>query len=109
MKYCSIIWFTAERLPDPATDHTLFTSAPIVHGPGCVKATTEGPMLSFPCPSTLLVAVGSTNAGPAPRIILAVFPGVGKKVGFISPSPDPPAEFSNASIAKNGGGSATIP
>src|ERR1700733_15870740 len=108
MKYCSIIWFTAERLPDPATDHTLFTSAPIVHGPGCVKATTEGPMLSFPCPSTLLVAVGSTNAGPAPRISLCVFAGVRKKVGFISPNPDNPAEFCNGSISENGGVSATI-
>ena len=27
-------------------------------------------MLSFPCPSTLLVAVGRTNTGPAPQISL---------------------------------------
>jgi hypothetical protein len=39
-------------------------------------------MLSFPCPRTLLVAVGRTNTGPAPQISLCGFEGEKDAVGF---------------------------
>ncbi len=62
-------------------DQTLLTSTPSVHGPGWTRATMDGPMLSLPCPRTLLVAVGSTNSGPMPTISLCGLAGVKKMVG----------------------------
>jgi hypothetical protein len=55
--------------------------------------TIEGPMLSFPCSRTLLVAVGKTNTGPAPQINLCGLAGDKKKVGLMSPKPKTPALF----------------
>jgi hypothetical protein len=40
-----------------------------------------------------LVAVGITNAGPAPQITLPGLEGEKKKVGFMSPSPYSPPVF----------------
>src|SRR5580658_985560 len=91
MKYCNDIWFTDARPPDPAIDQTLFTNPPMVHAPGCTKATIDGPTLSFPCPSTRPVAVGKANIGPAPQINLFGLAGEKKKVGVMSPKPKTPA------------------
>src|SRR5690348_4993697 len=91
MKYCNDIWFTRPRSDGPATDQILFTNAPTVHGPGCTNATMEGPMLSFPCPSTRPVAVGKANMGPAPQLILCGLAGEKKNVGVMSPNPSTPA------------------
>src|SRR5271157_3095485 len=90
MKYCSNIWLTGGRLPEPATDQTLLTSAPIVQCSGCASATNEGPMLNLPCPRMSLVAVGITNVGPAPQITLPGLNGDRKNVGFMSPKPNSP-------------------
>src|SRR5260221_11318378 len=73
MKYWSSIWLTDGRLPEPATDQTLFTRLTIVHLPGCTNTTADGPMLNLPCPRTWSVAVGIVYAGPIPNIS---FPGL---------------------------------
>ena len=61
-----------------------------------MRATTEGPKLNFPCPRTLLVAVGKTIAGPAPQMIFPGLAGERKKVGLMSPMPYSPPVFSAA-------------
>jgi hypothetical protein len=55
-----------------------------------VLNTTEGPMLNFPWPRIVLVAVGMTKAGPTPQISLPGFAGDRKNVEFMSPSPNSP-------------------
>src|SRR5216684_8348855 len=75
MKYWSSIWFTG---------------APIVHCPGCTRATTEGPALHLPWPRTLFVAVGRMKDGPMPQISLPGLAGERKKVGLMSPRPITP-------------------
>src|SRR5579862_7152431 len=90
MKYWNTIWFTSARSDWPANENTLFTSAPSVHLPGCASTTTEGPMLHFPCPNVLLVAVGNTIAVPTPQMSLPGFAGERKNDGFRSPNPYAP-------------------
>src|ERR1019366_3264729 len=93
MKYCSSIWLTGGRLPEPATDQTLLMSVPMVQCPGWVRRTTEGPRLNLPWPRMALVAVGITNAGPTPQISLPGLPGDRKNDGFMSPKPNSPPLF----------------
>src|SRR5260370_37827826 len=78
------------RLPDPATEQTLFASTPSVQWPGCVRATMDGPVPSFPCPRYVFVAVGNWKIGPTPQISFPGFLGVMEKVGCISPKPYSP-------------------
>ena len=54
MKYWSSIWLTDGRLPEPATDQTLFTRLTIVHLPGCTNTTADGPILNLPCPEDVV-------------------------------------------------------
>src|SRR5258708_10657193 len=91
MKYCSKNWLTGGRLPEPATDQMLFARTPNVQWPGCVSATADGPIPSFPCPRNVLVAVGNWKTGPTPQINLPGFAGDRKRVGNISPKPNTPA------------------
>ena len=81
----------------------------MVHLPGCTKATIEGPMLSFPCPKTLLVAVGKTNTGPAPQINLFGLVAKMKKVGVMSPNPNTPAFCCTFWAAQYAGVSSSMP
>src|ERR1700733_3654878 len=90
MKYCSSIWFTAGLCEEPTIEKTLLTKTPRVQGPGWVRATSDGPMLNFPWPTSALVAVGITIVGPVPQINLPGFAGDRKNVGFMSPKPDCP-------------------
>ncbi len=46
--------------------------------------------LNFPCPRTVLVAVGKTIAGPTPQMIFPGLAGERKKVGLMSPMPYSP-------------------
>src|SRR5580704_3086506 len=103
MKYCNDIWFTSARSDGPATDQTVFTSAPTVHGPGCTNATIDGPMLSFPCPSTFPVAVGKVNIGPVAQITLCGLTSDMKNVGVMSPNPSTPAWACTSVAAKYAG------
>src|SRR6267143_3568732 len=90
MQYCSRNCLINGRLPEPATDQTLFTSAPRVQCPGCVNATADGPIPSLPCPRNVFVAVGNWKTGPAPQITFPDFFGVRKNVGTMSPKPYTP-------------------
>src|SRR5260370_1116443 len=90
MKYWSSIWFTAGLSDSPAKFQTLFTSAPNVQCPGCVRATTDGPPLHLPWPRALFVAVGRMKDGPVPQISLPGLAGERKKVGLASPRPVTP-------------------
>ncbi len=93
MKYWSVIWLTAGRLPEPAKDQTLLTRTPRVQWPGCRSATTEGPTLTLPWPRRLLVAVGKAQAGPTPQMSLPGLAGERKKVGLMSPKPNSPPVY----------------
>jgi hypothetical protein len=66
-------------------------------------------MLTFPWPRTLLVAVGSTNTGPAPQINLCGFAGEKKNVGIVSPNPNTPALCSTACAARYAGVFCSMP
>src|SRR5580700_4650087 len=109
MKYCNDICFTSARSDGPATDQMLFTSAPMVQGPGCASTTIDGPMLSFPCPRTRPVAVGKANIGPAPQITLCGLAGEKKNVGVMSPKPNTPAWACTSIAARYGGVFSSIP
>src|SRR5207247_8513074 len=87
MKGCIKNALTAERESCPANDHTLFASTPIVQCSGCTSATTVGPALHLPVPSTLGVAVGIKKAGPTPQISFPGFAGDMKKLILRSPRP----------------------
>src|ERR1700720_2275304 len=90
MKYCRVMEFTSGRPPEPATDHRLLTSTPMVHFPGWTNATMAGPMLSFPVPRTLSEAVGSRKVGPAPQMIFPALAGERKNEGLMSVRPKVP-------------------
>src|ERR1017187_6791883 len=90
MKYWNTIWFTSARPDGPANEVALFTSAPRVHLPGCISTTTVGPMLHFPWPKYLLVAVGNATVAPTPQITLCAFAGDRKNDGLRSPNPYAP-------------------
>src|SRR5207249_8284755 len=60
---------------------------PIVQCSGCTSATTVGPALHLPVPSTLGVAVGIKKAGPTPQISFPGFAGDMKKLILRSPRP----------------------
>src|SRR5262249_7559093 len=79
-------WLTGP-LPQPATDHWLFINTPTTQCPCIVSATAAGPKLNLPSPSSLSVAVGNVNVGPAPQISSPDFAGDKKNVGFMAPSP----------------------
>src|SRR5260370_42423035 len=70
MKYWSSIWLTDGRLPEPATDQTLFTRLTIVHLPGCTNNTADCPTLNLPCPWAWSVTLGTASAAPMPHISL---------------------------------------
>ena len=52
---------TSSRSFAPLTDQMWLKRMPTVHGPGCVSATTEGPIPNFSEPSEVFVAAGSRN------------------------------------------------
>lgn len=71
---------TSGRLEEPPNDVRLLTNAPIVHFPGCTKATIAGPGHHLPAPRLSFVAVGRSTAGPAPQVSLVRFAGAKENV-----------------------------
>src|SRR5690242_6194651 len=103
MKYSTLIGFSTLRLESPASDQALLTRDPKAQWPVWSSATIDGPILNFPWPNTIFVAVGSTNTGPTPKISLCGLAGVKKMVGTISPNPDTPAFACTACAARYAG------
>src|SRR5262245_40034504 len=60
---------------------------PTTHGPCIVRATAAGPALHLPEPSSLLVAVGNVNVGPAPQMNFSDPAGEKNSEGLMSPRP----------------------
>ena len=77
---------TASRLESPATSQMWLASAPMVHGPFCLRTTAVGPMPNFSVPNNSSVAVGMRNTGPTPQVTAPSL-GEKKKLRTVSPRP----------------------
>ena len=73
----------------PENDHSWLISTPIVQPWVWVSATHVGPSANLLLPSGVLVLVGISMAGPAPKMILppSGFLGEKKKLCVVSPMP----------------------
>jgi hypothetical protein len=91
MNGCRNVELTPTRSLCPANDQMWLPSIPNVQGPSCLRTTAVGPAPHLPVPSnsSVAVAVGMRNAGPAPQTMpLSVgFEGEKKKLWVMSPRP----------------------
>ena len=65
---CRNVELTSSRSLAPLTDQIWLKRKPIVHGPGCVRATTDGPIPNFSDPSDCSSPRATGRRGPRPRL-----------------------------------------